>query len=114
MAYDVEVDSRIRRVIKTWGNSSSKKMFGGTCHLLNGNMFCGVYREFLILRLGEKGSAEALMNPFVKPMDITGKPMKGWVMVEKQGIENDEELSAWLEKARAFAMSLPSKTPPEG
>jgi TfoX/Sxy family transcriptional regulator of competence genes len=109
MGYDQDIESRISKLISKWKNTGSRKMFGGVCHLLKGNMFCGVYKDFLILRLGEEGSKEALRSSFTRPFDITGKPMKGWVMVEQQGIEKDEELAEWLEKARRFANTLPAK-----
>ncbi len=52
MPYDEEIETRISKAISRWKNTESKKMFGGFCHLLGGNMFCGVYKDFLILRLG--------------------------------------------------------------
>ena len=109
MPYDEEIETRINKAISRWKNTESKKMFGGICHLLDGNMFCGVYKSFLILRLGEEGSKEALKLPSVRPFDITGKPMKGWVMVEKAGFKGDEDLKAWLVKAKEFATTLPTK-----
>jgi TfoX/Sxy family transcriptional regulator of competence genes len=109
MAYDNNLDDRIRKIVSKWSNTKAKKMFGGVCHLASGNMFCGVYKNFLILRLGENKSADALKLPFVRPFDITGKPMKGWVMVGDEGIKNDSELRDWLEKARAFVKTLPAK-----
>ena len=109
MPYDKEIESRINKVISRWKNTEAKKMFGGICHLMNGNMFCGVYKDFLILRLGEEESKEALKLSFVRPFDITGKPMKGWVMVEKDGFKNDQALKAWLVKARKFVSLLPLK-----
>jgi TfoX/Sxy family transcriptional regulator of competence genes len=84
-------------------------MFGGICHLLNGNMFCGVYKDFLILRLGEENAERALRLSVVKPFDITGRPMKGWVMVEEDGFKKEEELEAWLNQAKAFVRTLPAK-----
>jgi hypothetical protein len=58
-------------------------MFGGTCHILNGNMLCGVYKNYLILRLGEEQAEEALNQNHVKLFDITSKLMRGWVMIEE-------------------------------
>ena len=84
-------------------------MFGGVCHLMNGNMFCGVYKDFLILRLGEEKANEAMAMPFVKPFDITGKPMKGWVMVGQDGFRADDDLRSWLNQAKEFVSSLPCK-----
>ena len=83
-------------------------MFGGTCHILNGNMICGVYKDFLILRLGEAQSQKALKLKAVRPFDITGKPMKGWVMVEESGFIGSK-LVRWLEQAKKFVESLPQK-----
>ena len=107
MPYNEKLDERIGGIVK--GRATSrKKMFGGTCHLLNGNMMCGVYRDFLILRLGETEAEKALAKPHVKPFDITGRPMKGWVMVEEAGFRG-KALEEWLGKARRFAESLPGK-----
>jgi hypothetical protein len=50
-----------------------------------------------------------MLLPSVRPFDITGKPMKGWVMVESQGFETDDALKEWLDQARQFAAALPSK-----
>ena len=109
MPYDEEIESRIGKVISRWKSTEAKKMFGGVCHLIDGNMFCGVYKDFLILRLGEKESKESMSLPFIRPFDITGKPMKGWVMVEKEGFKSDDALKAWLVKAKEFVSTLPSK-----
>ncbi len=109
MPYDEEIESRINKVISRWKNTEAKKMFGGICHLLDGNMFCGVYKDFLILRLGEEESKGALKLPFVRPFDITGKPMKGWVMVGKEGFKSEDALKAWLVKAKEFVSTLSSK-----
>ena len=109
MLYDEEIETRINKATSRWKNTESKKMFGGICHLLDGNMFCGIYKDFLILRLGEEETKGALKSPFVRPFDITGRPMKGWVMVEKAGFKTDDALKAWLAKAREFVSTLPSK-----
>lgn len=109
MAYNEELETRIKRIVSRWKNTADKKMFGGVCHLLRGNMFCGVYKDFLILRLGEENAKEAMKLPSVRPFDITGRPMKGWVMVDKGGFETEEALKQWLEKAKEFASGLPAK-----
>ena len=109
MPYNEKIESRIKQIVSSWKNTDSKKMFGGICHLLNGNMFCGVYKDFLILRLGEKNAENALASPFVRPFDITGRPMKGWVMVEQEGFKSDKELEAWLNQAKKFVRVLKAK-----
>ena len=108
MAYDEALDARIVATVKPWG-ATRKRMFGGTCHLLDGNMLCGVHDDSLIVRLGAEAGDDALTEPHTRLMNVTGKPMKGWVMVGPGGCGSQEELVAWLDKARAFAMSLPPK-----
>jgi len=109
MPYNEELDGRIKKIVSRWQGTGVKKMFGGVCHLINGNMFCGVYKEFLILRIGREKSEAALKLPYIRPFDITGRPMQGWVMVDNQGYKTDEELTAWLEQARGFVNTLPQK-----
>ena len=81
MSYDQTLDTSIARAVADWA-TDRKNMFGGTCYLINGNMLCGVYRDCLILRLGPEGANKALRDPQVRPFDVSGKPMKGWVMIE--------------------------------
>ncbi|UCE04337.1 MAG: TfoX/Sxy family protein [bacterium] len=109
MPYDEEIDSRIRNIVTNWESTNAKKMFGGVCHLLNGNMFCGVWKDYLILRLGEDAGKRALESPYAKPFDITGRPMKGWIMVESKGFKTDKELEDWLKQAKEFVKKLAPK-----
>ena len=109
MAYNEEIDRRICRLTASWKNTDRKIMFGGVCHLLSGNMFCGVLKDSLILRLGEENARRATANPDVTPFDITGKPMKGWVMVAESGFRRERQLRDWLQLAKTFAKTLPSK-----
>jgi hypothetical protein len=107
MPYNERIDSRIIKEISDWG-AVRKKMFGGTCYLLNGNMMCGVYKDFLILRLGKEVAEKAIDQKYVKPFDITGRPMKGWVMVQEPGFKGNK-LGHWLAGAKEFVETLPSK-----
>ncbi len=109
MAYNEEIDTRIKKIVSRWKNTENKKMFGGVCHLLKGNMFCGVHKDYLILRLGEKGAEEALRSEHARPFDITGRPMKGWVMMEQEGFKDDELLEELLVEAKDFVKTLPPK-----
>ena len=109
MPYNEDIDARIEKMTSRWKNTDRKKMFGGICRLINGNMFCGVYKDFLILRLGEEKANKALGLPNTRPFDITGKPMKGWIMVEQDGFKADNDLKDWLNQAKRFAKSLPPK-----
>jgi TfoX/Sxy family transcriptional regulator of competence genes len=109
MAYNELIDIRIRHLISDWDGTTAKKMFGGVCHLLHGNMVCGVHKDFLILRLGQEAAKKALHHPSTKPFDITGRPMKGWVMVAEDGFSTDDELRDWLQQAKTFVDTLPPK-----
>lgn len=84
-------------------------MFGGIGFLLNGNMLVGVWKDSLIVRLGPERGEEALLESHVREFDITGKPMKGWVMVEPEGVEDDDQLKEWIDRATRFVKTLPAK-----
>ncbi len=99
MAYDIEIDNRVQKIISSWKWMETKKMFGGVCHQLKGNIVSGVHKDKLILRLGPDEAPKALTQKDVVSFDITGRPMKGWVMVEKDGFEADAALKSWLAKA---------------
>lgn len=84
-------------------------MFGGLCFMLNGNMCVGPWKGSLIVRLAKEDHDDTQSQLHVKPMDITGKVMKGWARVEPAGIASDEDLKAWIERAAKFASGLPPK-----
>ena len=109
MAYSESLAERIRSLLRRRRNISEKKMFGGIGFLLNGNMLVGVWKQSLIARLGPEQGKAALRAPHVGPFDITGRPMKGWVLIEPDGVESDRQLSAWVDKAIDFVETLPGK-----
>lgn len=101
---------RVRRVLADDPNTGEKKMFGGVCFLLNGNMLCGTSRNGnLMLRVGAEHEAEARQKPHTLDMDFTGKPMKGFIYVEPAGVETDEALHEWIAFATRFVGALPAK-----
>ena len=87
MPYDEDTAERVRERLAHHAGFEQKKMFGGIGILLNGNMCVGVWKDSLILRVGPECYEAALSARFVDEFDITGRPMKGWVMVEPDGIE---------------------------
>jgi TfoX/Sxy family transcriptional regulator of competence genes len=107
MAYDPELDARVEEIATVWG-ASRRKMFGGTCYLLAGNMMAGVLGDSLIVRLDKADGAQALARPGVRPFDISRNPLSGWVMVEADNLD-DAALEGWLEQARDFVVTLPPK-----
>ena len=109
MAYDEKLAERIRTKLKGTRGLTEKKMFGGVGFLINGNMSCGVHKQAMIVRLSNEDSDAALKLPHVKLFDMTGRPMKGWIMVEQQGTSSDKAVQGWVEKGVAYASSLPPK-----
>src|SRR5215472_12374645 len=109
MAFSAALAERIRQALARKRGVEEKKMFGGVGFLLNGNMLVGVWRNSLIVRLGPDEGDEALKEPHVKEFDITGKPMTGWVLVEPEGIEGNDQLKGWIQRAVKFVKALPKK-----
>jgi TfoX/Sxy family transcriptional regulator of competence genes len=109
MAFNEALAERIRQGLARRKNIEEKKMFGGIGFLLNGNMLVGVWKDSLIVRLGPEGGDEALLEPHVREFDATGRAMKGWVLVDPEGIEGDHELSSWIQRAVKFVSKLPGK-----
>ena len=109
MPYDAGLARRLEDILEGRAGFQQKKMFGGIGWMLNGNMCVGVYRDFLIARVGKDEAGALLEDRRVKPMDITGKPMKGWVMVDPEGVAEDADLQRHAELAIDFVMTLPAK-----
>ena len=109
MAYSESLARRIRQVFAHRRGVTEKQMFGGICFLLNGNMCVGIWKTSLIVRLGPEQAAAALKEPHVVEFDITGRPMKGWTMVEPDGLETDEQLTGWVQRAVEFVGELSVK-----
>ena len=109
MPYSKEIEERIEKVVGRWKQIEKKKMFGGICYLLKGNMCFGIYKEYLIVRTGLEVAEKKLKERDVKPFDITGRPMKGWVMVGEKGWKGQGDLENWLDLGREYALTLPKK-----
>jgi TfoX/Sxy family transcriptional regulator of competence genes len=108
MAFDVSLAARIHDALARTNNVEEKKMFGSVCFLLNGNILVGVWKGSLIVRLGPEECEDALLEPHVKAFDITGKPMKNWILVEPEGVVEDQ-LKDWIQRAVKFVGKLPAK-----
>lgn len=106
MAFDEVLAARIRRVIGKKVGLSERKMFGGLAFLLNGKMFCGVLGRDLVARLGAERAQSALKQSHVRPMDFTGRPMKGYVYVAPEGLKTDRALRTFVRWAITFTSSL--------
>ena len=109
MAFSETLARCIRDALARKKNIEEKKMFGGIGFLLKGNMLVGVWKDSLIVRVGPDAYEEALLEPHVREFDITGRPMKGWVLVAREGIEDDDQLKRWIQRAVKFVGKLPGK-----
>jgi TfoX/Sxy family transcriptional regulator of competence genes len=111
MHSDPGLVARVRdRLARTRG-VTEKVMFGGVAFFLDGNIVAGVWHDDLIARLGPDAAAAALEEPHVRPFDVTGRPMRNWVMVGPDGIDTERQLTDWLDRALDFVATLPAKEP---
>ncbi|HEX4824030.1 MAG TPA: TfoX/Sxy family protein [Candidatus Polarisedimenticolaceae bacterium] len=108
MAFDERSAERIRGSLARRG-VSEKKMFGGIGFLLNGNMCVGIHGTELIVRLPPEETDTALARAHTRPFDLTGRAMKGWILVKPAGIKTEAQLRKWIDVAVAFASGLPAK-----
>lgn len=109
MAFNENLAERIRTALARKNGIEEKTLFGCFCLLLNGNVLVGVWKNSLIVRLGDEQGEDALLEPHVRPFDITGKAMKGWVVVTPEGIEEDDQLRGWIKRCLDFVGKLPAK-----
>ena len=108
MAYDLKLAERIRAELNGLP-FVEKKIFGGVGFLLNGNMACGVNKDNLIVRVDPEKHTALLTKPHTKPFDLSGRPMKGWLVVEAIGVKTEKLLSRWIKEGVEFTLTLPPK-----
>jgi TfoX/Sxy family transcriptional regulator of competence genes len=106
MPYDPKLADRVRRAVARKRSITEKKMFGGIAFLLDGRMFCGVASDDLMVRVGPERHDEALRKPHVRPMDFTGRPMKGYVFVGPEGCGTQRQVAGWVDKSTSFVSTL--------
>ena len=117
MAYSEKLAKRIR---EEFGKIPfvEKKMFGGVGFLVHGNtpalapgasVACGVHKDNMIVRVGPDKHEDLLKKKHTRVFDITGRPMKGWLMVEPDGCKTAKQVSAWVREGVEFALTLPPK-----
>ncbi len=109
MAYDTGLAQRVREILEEEPGVEEKKMFGGLCFLLSGNMVCGIIKDDLIVRVGAEQYQAMLLVPHTRKFEITGRPLTGWVMVLARALDDDDDLGDWLRRAVTFVRTLPPK-----
>lgn len=107
MSYDERLAARIRAVLAERGDVLERKMFGGLCFLVGGAMCCGIAKSDFMVRVGPELYEEALAQPHARPMDFTGRPLKGMVYVAPAGLRSRASLERWVNRALTFLATLP-------
>src|SRR5690348_17085877 len=105
VVFDETLAARVRRILAPRSDVNERRMFGGVCFLIGGSMVCGVVKDELCVRVGPNRHEEALRAPHTRPMDFTGRPMRGFVYVQPAGLNNAATLRKWLEMGVAHALS---------
>jgi TfoX/Sxy family transcriptional regulator of competence genes len=109
MPYNLDLEKRLDRFSVQLGNFDKKKMFGGVGYMMNGNMAFGIHQQYLVVRTSPEQAEKLLKKDTVKLFNITGRTMKGWVMVSAGEIANDRQLLDMLNAAIEHAKTLPAK-----
>ena len=109
MAYDETLAARIRAELSGRSDIAERKMFGGLAFMLAGNMCCCITEHGLMVRAGPDAYEDALAQPHAGLMDLTGRPMKGWVLVDFAGLKSQAGLTQWIRRGAEFAATLPPK-----
>lgn len=108
MPHDPHLADRMRRALARRKGIEERKMFGGYCWMLRGNMLCGVEVGRFMFRVGKEFEAEALARDGASPMDITGRPMRGFVWVRAEAAEG-KALAGWIDFASRYVRRLPAR-----
>ena len=111
MAFDEHLARRIRTVLADRKDLVEKHMFGGVCFMIRGRMVCGIIDSSLMVRLDPQAADRFADEPHVRPMDFTGRPMKGYLFVDAEGIESPKSLRLWVKRSVAHIETLPIKKP---
>lgn len=110
MAFDEDVANRVREAFARLDvMSTEQQMFGGLAFMVRGHMTVGVIGDELMVRVGPDAYDGALAEPDARPMDFTGREMKGFVFVAAEGFEDDGALGEWVQRGLDFTSSLPAK-----
>ena len=109
MAFDETLADRVREALSARADLTERKMFGGIAFMIGGNMAVGVIEDDLMVRLDPADAEQALTEPHARPMDFTGRPMRGMLFVDSEGTATDRDLSGWVDAGADFASSLSPK-----
>jgi len=109
MAYDQELATRIRVLLQARDDVIEKRMFGGLAFMVRGHMSCGIVASSLMARVAPEEAEALLREPHVRPMDFTGRAMRGFVFVDAPAFATAATLRTWIDRTTAYAEALPVK-----
>jgi TfoX/Sxy family transcriptional regulator of competence genes len=109
VAYDEKLAQRIRTILSSRRDVVERKMFGGIAFMIRGHMSCGIVGPTLMVRIDPDEEDRLLRLAHVRPMDFTGRPMRGFLYVDPPGIATAAALRTWTRRAAAWAESQPPK-----
>jgi hypothetical protein len=109
MTYNLDLEKRLEKLSEPMGKFIRKVMFGGVGYMLEGNMAFGVHKQALLIRTTPEMAERLLKRDNVSVFDLTGRPMKGWLLISPEGVKSEKQLAEYLKLAVDFARSLPSK-----
>ena len=111
MAFREDLAERVRRTLTGTASVKEIKMFGGLCFTVRGHMCCGVLNDDLVVRVSPERYQKVLAEPHARPMDFTGRPLKGFVFVGPEGCKTEASLRKWIGRSADFIAGLPAKKP---
>lgn len=109
MAYDDGLAARVRACLLEAGDVREQRMMGALCFMVSGHMCCGVTGTALMVRVGADAYRTVLAEPYVRPMEMSGRKPRGFVLVDAPGVETDTALAQWVARGRRFISTLPSR-----
>ena len=109
MAFDEDLAARVRERLARTKGIEEKKMFGGIAFMIRGHMSVGIVKDALMVRVGADEHEKLLRRPHARPMDFTGRPLKGFLFVDSPGLESDTDLERWIAHGVDYAASIPAK-----
>ncbi|HEX2239884.1 MAG TPA: TfoX/Sxy family protein [Actinomycetota bacterium] len=110
MAYDEKLGDRLREIVAESGDFTERKMFGGLAFMVKGHMCCGVIKEDMVVRVDPERSEQLLKDKSARPMDFSGKPMKGFLYIAPAGLRTEKQLRRWVDEGLSFVATLPPKS----
>jgi hypothetical protein len=107
--YDPDLAARLDEIMSGILEMEVTHMFGGYGFLMNGHMCVGIWNDMLVIRIGTGGWEAIAGDAYVRPMDLTGRVMRGWAMIAPDGVTEDAELQRYVDMAITFCAALPPK-----